>query len=176
MKSFLRRVSLWGFRNLYHGWAWAYDAIASFVSLGRWYDWVGTVQPYLLGPRILEIGPGTGHLLEMLAATPRLRPLGVDKSRQMLRLARNRCGDQVPLLRAVVERLPLKGAAIDTAVATFPPSFVREAGAIQEMKRVSAARRAVGDSARRTAGGPNAPGTAHGLGHGPHRRSATRCA
>ncbi len=132
----MRQLSLRGFRSLYHAWAWAYDGVASFVSLGRWYSWVGTVQPYLIGPRILEIGPGTGHLLEMLAATPALRPLGLDESRQMLRLARNRCANRVPLVRAVVERLPLKAAAFDTAVATFPPIFIREVSAMRELRRV----------------------------------------
>ena len=135
VRSFIRRTGRWGFQQLYHAWAWSYDAVASVVSLGQWYEWVSTIQPFLIGPRVLEVGPGTGHLLQWLAVNPGLWPMGLDESRQMLRLARRRAG-RAPLVRGVIEHLPLPAAAFDTVVTTFPPGFIREAGAIRELDRV----------------------------------------
>jgi len=126
----------WCFEQLYHGWAWAYDTVAAIVSLGRWYDWVRAVQPFVLGPRVLEIGPGTGHLLELLAAIEGIRPLGLDESAQMLLLCRHRVIQGVALVRGKVQRLPLGSASFDTIVATFPPDFIREWAALREMHRV----------------------------------------
>ena len=53
------------FHLLYHQFAWTYDFVAAFVSLGRWQDWVDAVVPFMSG-RVLEIGFGPGHLQELL--------------------------------------------------------------------------------------------------------------
>jgi ubiquinone/menaquinone biosynthesis C-methylase UbiE len=73
---------------LYHQFAWAYDFVASLVSLGQWRDWVRTALPHLNG-RVLELGFGPGHLqVEMQKRG--LIPFGVDESRFMARQASQR--------------------------------------------------------------------------------------
>jgi SAM-dependent methyltransferase len=131
----LLQIGRWGFYQLYHRWAWTYDAVAAVGSLGRWYDWVSTVIPFVLGPRILEIGPGTGHLLETLSTEKGLRTVGIDESKQMLRVAQARTGNQTPLVRALAQALPADAESFDTIVSTFPASFIRDARAIREYDR-----------------------------------------
>ena len=130
------KLSSWGLHRLYHDWAWAYDAIAAAVSLGRWFDWVRLVQPFILGPRVLEIGPGTGHLLEMLQAADGIIPTGLDESQRMLRFARARTGDVIPLIRGLSQAIPLKSATFDTIVSTFPAEFIRDERTLRELHRV----------------------------------------
>jgi ubiquinone/menaquinone biosynthesis C-methylase UbiE len=136
LRQSIRKISKWGFHQLYHEWAWAYDAVAEIVSLGRWYDWVRAVQPFIDGPRVLEIGTGTGHLFQLLAHTEGLHAFGLDESAQMLRLARRRNFDADGLVRGAVQSLPLEAASFDTIVSTFPSDYVRDAGAIREIERV----------------------------------------
>ena len=50
------------FKLLYHQFSWTYDWVASIVSLGEWQNWVSSVLPYIIGPNVLEIGFGPGHL------------------------------------------------------------------------------------------------------------------
>lgn len=50
------------FYLLYHRFAWAYDFVATSVSVGMWDEWVFSVLPALEGPIVLELGHGPGHL------------------------------------------------------------------------------------------------------------------
>src|SRR5436190_21020174 len=75
------------FHLLYHQLSWSYDLVAWLVSGGQWRAWMRATLPYLVGPRVLEIGFGPGHLLGTMAGVG-LRPVGVDLSPQMLGLAR----------------------------------------------------------------------------------------
>jgi demethylmenaquinone methyltransferase/2-methoxy-6-polyprenyl-1,4-benzoquinol methylase len=97
---------------------------------------------------VLEIGFGPGHLLVTMAGEG-LRPVGVDHSPQMLRLARrNLRGQRVPLLRGDGLALPFRPGAFDSVVLTFPAPYVRHAGA--EIRRVLApgGRLVIADGAR----------------------------
>jgi ubiquinone/menaquinone biosynthesis C-methylase UbiE len=135
-RRIVQQVAKWGFYQLYHRGAWAYDTVAAVVSLGHWYEWVDAAQPFIRGPRALEIGPGTGHLLQSLAVSDEIRPFGLDESEQMLRLARRRTLALVPIMRGKAQRLPIGSASLDTVVATFPTDYVRDARAIAEIRRV----------------------------------------
>jgi ArsR family transcriptional regulator len=90
--------------------------------------------------RLLDIGTGTGRVLELLA--PQIRQgLGVDASKAMLALARSRLA-QPGLAHCAVRladmyRLPLADASFDTAVLQMVLHYAEDpAGAVAEAARV----------------------------------------
>ena len=90
--------------------------------------------------RLLDIGTGTGRVLELLA--PRVRQaVGVDASKAMLALARSRLA-QPGLAHCAVRladmyRLPLADASFDTAVLQMVLHYAEDpAGAVAEAARV----------------------------------------
>jgi len=90
--------------------------------------------------RLLDIGTGTGRVLELLA--PRVRQgLGVDASKAMLALARARLSHtglaHCAVRLADMYRLPLADASFDTAVLQMVLHYAEDpAGAIAEAARV----------------------------------------
>ncbi len=90
--------------------------------------------------RLLDIGTGTGRVLELLAPNVRLG-LGVDASKAMLALARSRLA-QPGLAHCAVRladmyRLPLTDASFDTAVMQMVLHYAEDpAGAMTEAARV----------------------------------------
>jgi SAM-dependent methyltransferase len=90
--------------------------------------------------RLLDIGTGTGRVLELLA--PRVRQgLGVDASKAMLALARARLSNpglaHCAVRQADMYRLPLADASFDIAVLQMVLHFAEDpAGAIAEAARV----------------------------------------
>jgi len=146
------------YRHLYHGLAFAYDAVAALVSFGQWNEWIKTTLPFLQGTRILELGHGPGHLQRLLLdraetfqSRETLRHLrqgnaldsaifGLDESSQMGRLARRRlvrAGHAHPnLTRGLGQSLPFPADAFDSIVATFPAEYIFEAQTASEARRV----------------------------------------
>ena len=90
------------------------------------------------GTRLLDIGCGTGVLLEQLVLQqPEARLYGGDLSSAMLAVARDRLGRSAGLVQAASEALPLADASIDVLVSSSTFHFVREPGkALSEMRRV----------------------------------------
>ncbi|MDT8449141.1 MAG: class I SAM-dependent methyltransferase [Wenzhouxiangellaceae bacterium] len=90
------------------------------------------------GHYVLDVGCGTGALLELLARRqPRGTYIGTDLSGEMLAVARRRLPGAVALHRAAAESLPLAGATVDLLVSTSVFHFVRGPDlALQEMRRV----------------------------------------
>ncbi len=135
----LRRFLRFFFWHFYHGFAWTYDFVAAFVSIGRWNDWVRAALPYVEGTRVLEIGHGPGHLQLGLRQNQRI-VVGLDESPQMGRLARNqlvRHGFRdLNLVRGVAQCLPFPADSFETVVSTFPAEYIFEAQTIAEIKRV----------------------------------------
>ncbi len=90
--------------------------------------------------RLLDVGTGTGQLLELLA--PRVeRGLGVDASRAMLALARSRLAKpelaHCAVRQADMYRLPLPDAGFDTAVIQMVLHYAEDpAAAVTEVARV----------------------------------------
>lgn len=90
--------------------------------------------------RLLDIGTGTGRVLELLA--PRVRQgLGIDASKAMLALARSRLAHpglaHCAVRLADMYRLPLADASFDTAVLQMVLHYAEDpAGVVAEASRV----------------------------------------
>jgi ubiquinone/menaquinone biosynthesis C-methylase UbiE len=126
------------FRLLYHSFAWSYDFVAAVVSVGHWRSWVMSIAPGLTGPRVLELGPGPGHLQERLLADGR-HAFGLDESRQMGRLARDRLlrrGFNPGLTRGLAQALPYPANTFHQIVATFPSEYIADPHTLLEIFRV----------------------------------------
>lgn len=75
--------------------------------------------PYVAGNKILEIGCGTGYLLERLVSSDR-SVVGLDISKGMIKRAAKRLhGPKVSLLQGDYYRLPFPVESFDCVVATF---------------------------------------------------------
>lgn len=92
--------------------------------------------------RLIDIGTGTGRMIELFAPAA-THALGIDKSSEMLRLARAKLGEQglanAELRQADLYALPLGDGAADVAILHHVLHFAQQPGAaIAEAARVLA--------------------------------------
>lgn len=92
--------------------------------------------------RMIDIGTGTGRMIELFAARAQ-SALGIDKSSEMLRLARAKLGERqlanAELRQADLYALPLADAGADLAILHHVLHFAQQPGAaIAEAARVLA--------------------------------------
>jgi ubiquinone/menaquinone biosynthesis C-methylase UbiE len=135
-----RRVVKFGFHLLYHQFAFTYDAVAWWVSLGQWQAWTRTALKRVRGPRVLEIGHGPGHLLIALARSGALRPIGIDLSPEMSRLAQKNirhASVNIPQVQCRVQALPFRAGTFDSIVSTFPTDYIADRATLREVQRVT---------------------------------------
>jgi ubiquinone/menaquinone biosynthesis C-methylase UbiE len=126
------------FKFFYHTFAWTYDFVSTFVSFGRWKDWRRAALPYISGPRVLEIGFGTGHLQVELRKS-NFEIFGMDESWQMAGIARkNLTNNRLPLLlvRGLAQYLPFAACSMDSILATFPSEYIMDKRTLVEIWRV----------------------------------------
>ncbi|WP_245216725.1 class I SAM-dependent methyltransferase [Neoroseomonas nitratireducens] len=126
-------------REAYRRWAGVYDTVFGGVSgFGRRRA-VAAVNR-LAGPRVLEVGVGTGLALPLYRRD--LQVVGIDLSRDMLekaheRVAEQRLGNVRGLLEMDAERMAFADGSFDIAVAMFTASVVPDAKRLYaEMSRV----------------------------------------
>lgn len=134
---FFTRLMRVFFYLLYQPMAWSYDLVAALVSWGRWKDWVMMVQPYLKGPRVLEMGHGPGHLQVALHGKG-ISAFGIDASRQMGQQAKKRISklEYTPrLISGYAQTLPFPDGCFDQIVATFPTEYIYTQEALREVNR-----------------------------------------
>lgn len=126
------------FRLLYHQFAWTYDWIADFVSIGRWKSWILIVEPLIRDSNALELGCGPGHL-QLAASLNNTDITGLDASPQMVQLAwrrlrRNKCKAKLVLAKA--QELPYQAGTFQKIVMTFPSEYVYDPHTAEQVWRV----------------------------------------
>jgi phosphatidylethanolamine/phosphatidyl-N-methylethanolamine N-methyltransferase len=126
-------------RAAYRRWAGVYDTVFGGISgFGRRRA-VAAVNR-LAGPRVLEVGVGTGLALPLYRRD--LQVVGIDLSREMLEKAKQRVEAEGlahvrGLLEMDAERMAFADASFDIAVAMFTASVVPDAKRLfAEMSRV----------------------------------------
>lgn len=128
----------WATHRLYDELAWAYDPVSAFVSAGRWDHWRRLALDSVAGPRVLELGFGTGELLLEMAGRG-LDVCGLEVSAAMQRVTARKVAQRrhpVSRLRGRTQALPFVDATFDTVIATFPAGYILEAATLQEVCRV----------------------------------------
>ncbi len=162
MSKALGRLANVAFEALYGPLVPIYDWVSQTGFLGEWPRWQRTVLQFVRSGPVLELGPGTGELLPVLAAQG-LAPCGLEYSAPMIARARRKWrsrGLPLPsLARGRAEALPFAADTFGAVVATFPSSYIFRPATWAEIARVL---RPGGDVAI-VLGGVLAP-------HGPGRR------
>jgi ubiquinone/menaquinone biosynthesis C-methylase UbiE len=127
------------FRLLYHQFAFAYDIVASIVSLGHWKDWVKSIIPLIQPGAVLELGFGPGHL-QLALLESGINCFGLDESRQMNRLASRRLKTHgftnSKLARGLASNLPYPSERFETILSTFPSEYIFGKLTQEEIHRV----------------------------------------
>lgn len=95
-------------------------------------------RPEAPGARLLELGFGSGYLLEDAATSfPDARLFGLELSDAMIQHVRASLGSRVSLLRGDMEALPFPDDAFDVVATCFTLYFMRDPdSALREMRRV----------------------------------------
>ncbi len=107
-------------RKRYDRNARGFDRMEAMVERRRMAGWRATLWTRVRGPRVLELGVGTGK--NMPYYPPGSSVTAIDLSPRMLDVARGRAagdGIDVQLFEADVQRLPFADASFDTVAATF---------------------------------------------------------
>lgn len=109
-----------GTQSFYGRWADLYDAIATVPGVGRWRVRAADALDLSPGDTVVEFGCGSGanlsHLRERVG--PEGRVVGVDLTRPLLDLARERGRGDATLLRADATTPPIEGP-VDAVLGTF---------------------------------------------------------
>jgi SAM-dependent methyltransferase len=139
VKTVRARLLKLAFESLYGPFAWAYDWVSRTFFMGQWRVWQRAALPHLRGPRVLELGMGTGNL-QVDMARAGLQSVGIDLSPQMLRQARRkwrRLGiAPFRMCRARATALPFPDASFDSVVSTFPSEYIADERTLAEVSRV----------------------------------------
>jgi SAM-dependent methyltransferase len=134
------RLARVAFELLYGPLVPLYDWVSRAGFAGEWARWQRTVLRFVHAGPTLELGPGTGDLLPVLAAQG-LAPCGLEPSPRMLararrKLARRDPAARAPLVRGRAEALPFKSDTFGAIVATFPSDYILRPSTWAEIERV----------------------------------------
>ena len=114
-----------------------YDRVGAALSLGQ--DPLGRrflVSRLPRGGHVLDVATGTGLVAAELLRRG-FKVTGVDLSPEMLAVAHRRFGDEVQLINASAEALPLDSESFDHLTVAYPLRYVADPGAtLAELARV----------------------------------------
>jgi demethylmenaquinone methyltransferase / 2-methoxy-6-polyprenyl-1,4-benzoquinol methylase len=114
-----------------------YDRVGAALSLGQdplWRRFLVSRLPR--GGHVLDVATGTGLVAAELLRRG-FRVTGVDQSPEMLAVAHRRFGDEVELINASAEALPLEAGSFDHLTFTYLLRYVADPGAtLAELVRV----------------------------------------
>ena len=127
------------FESLYGPFAWAYDWVSRTFFLGQWRLWQRASLRFIEGPRVLEVGMGTGNLqIDLLKRGS--DAYGIDLSPQMMREATRKARrlgiEPFKVCRAAASALPFPSGCFDSVVSTFPSEYISQADTLAEIARV----------------------------------------
>lgn len=111
-----------------------YDPLADALFGPAWDEWRLSVSDFVSVGPVLDLGCGTGKLLERLPQRS-IQAFGIDRSPSMLGIAARRIGNR-RLVRADATHLPFLDGAFATCVATFPAPFILDRLVLDEIARV----------------------------------------
>ena len=114
-----------------------YARLLSFDQDPRWRAFlVSRIPPE--AKRVLDVATGTGAVaLELVAAEPGRRVVGVDQSAEMLAVARQRVDERIELHEGRAESLPFADAEFDALTFTYLLRYVADVPAtLRELARV----------------------------------------
>jgi ubiquinone/menaquinone biosynthesis C-methylase UbiE len=137
-ETIMVRLYRWLLQHLYHDMAWAYDSVSVLVSLGAWDRWRSLALEEMRGQDVLELGFGTGKLLQKCAAAG-YSIYGLEPSKEMHAIAwqRNRGVRSFPkIVVGKGQNMPFQDAQFDVVTATFPAPYILEQTALNECRRV----------------------------------------
>ena len=128
-----RQLLRLGFWVLYRHGGRIYDALARVLFGAAWDAWRRSVIALLRHEPVLDLGCGTGVLLDVLDRRG-ISSLGIDREPSMLgRAARH---DGLRVVRAEAASLPIATGSVGSCVSTFPAPFILEKGVLDEVARV----------------------------------------
>jgi len=84
------KKSGWFVRSMWHAYGYTYDGLRYFYPYQQLIRQVAERLELSPGLRVLEIGCGTGNVLEIALQTPEIHGIGVDMSASMLAVARRK--------------------------------------------------------------------------------------
>jgi demethylmenaquinone methyltransferase/2-methoxy-6-polyprenyl-1,4-benzoquinol methylase len=136
-----RRMAAWSLeaqaRELFAPLGPTYDRVGAALSLGqdpRWRRFLVSRLPH--GGHVLDVATGTGLVAAELVRQG-FEVTGVDQSPEMLTVAHRRFGDQVALIHASAEALPLDSHSFDHLTFTYLLRYVADPEAtLAELARV----------------------------------------
>jgi ubiquinone/menaquinone biosynthesis C-methylase UbiE len=134
-KSIRQRIQNASFRLLYRFGGRIYDPLTRILFGGAWDRWRASVLPFLASGPILDLGCGTGVLVNQLNQMGYVA-FGLDREPSMLRRVRSRTELRSCFVRGDTAVLPFQSASFVACVATFPSRFILQSNALDEVSRV----------------------------------------
>jgi ubiquinone/menaquinone biosynthesis C-methylase UbiE len=123
-------------REAYALWAETYDSFANpLLSLEERY--LTPMLPSLTAKTVLDLGCGTGRLLEQLPSSTAGQYVGIDMSSAMLARAASKLRVPAQLIQADCNKLPLRTASADVVICSFLLGYVDVKQLAAEIARVS---------------------------------------